>query len=103
MIQLTNETKVIKKKSKHLDIGDIVDNSLYLVRVDSNNLALKRGDVVENYFGDVRTALKRSLNYAIKGSSVALSLESMMEIIASMDEAISGLRNEAIKEQHNDH
>ena len=97
MIKLTNETKTITKESKHLKIGDVVDNSLYLVRVDANNLALKRGDNIENYFGDVRTALNRSLNYALKGSSVALSLESMMDIIKSMDKAIEGLECTAIE------
>ena len=99
MIKLTDETKTIDKDSKHLKKGEIVDNSLYLVRIDSNNLALKRGDTVENYFGDVRVALKRSLNYAIKGSSVALSLESMLNTINGMDEAINELKSDCIEKE----
>ena len=96
MIKLTDETRVVKVKSKTNNIGDVVDNSLYLVRVDSNNLGLKRGDTVENYFGDVRTALYRSLNYALKGSETALSLESMLQTIKSMDEAIKRLDKECV-------
>lgn len=97
MIKLTNETRTVTKDSKHFKRGDKVDNSLYLVRVDSNNLALMRGKTVENYFGDVRTALKRSLNYAIKGSSEALELETIVKMIASMDAAINTLKNDDIK------
>ena len=96
MIQLTNETKTITKKSKNHNVGDIVDNSLYLVRVDSNNLALKRGNNIENYFGDVRTALYRSLNYALKGSEEALSLEFIIKTINGMDESIKRLEKDAV-------
>ena len=96
MIQLTNETKTITKKSKNHNVGDVVDNSLYLVRVDSNNLALKRGDNIENYFGDVRQAIYRSLNYALKGSEEALSLEFIIKTIKGMDESIKRLDKEVI-------
>ena len=96
MIQLTNETKTITKKSKNRNVGDIVDDSLYLVRVDSNNLALKRGDNIENYFGDVRTALYRSLNYALKGSEEALTLAMIKRMIQSMDDTIKHLDKDAI-------
>ena len=91
MIQLTNETKTIDRDTKNFKKGDSVDNSLYLVRIDSNNLAIKRGENIENYFGDVRVALTRSLNYALKGSEVALSLESIMDTIRSIDEKIERL------------
>ena len=94
MIKLTDETRVIKD-SKFLkdksQVGKEVDDSLYLERLDKNNSILRRGDNVENSFADVRVALTRSLNYAIKGSSVALSLESIIETINGMDEAISKL------------
>lgn len=96
MIQLTNETKTIEKDSKNFKKGDIIDNSLYLERLDSNNLVLRRGDNIENYFGDVRTALYRSLNYAIKGSDTALSLESILQTIKSMDETIKRLDRESM-------
>ena len=72
--------------------GKKVDNTLFLVRVDSNNLALMRGETIENYFGDVRTALTRSLNYAIKGSSEALTLENILKVVESMDETIKTLK-----------
>ena len=98
MIKLTDETRVVKKKTMHHEVGDVVDNSLYLVRIDDNNLALKRGNTVENYFGCVRTALKRSLNYAIKGSSEALNIESMLKTINGIDEAINKLESSCIKE-----
>lgn len=94
MIQLTKETKTVDKETTKSKIGDTIDYSLYLVRVDSNNLALKRGDRIENYFGDVRTALKRSLNYAIKGSETELTLNSILETVKHIDEQISKLTKE---------
>ena len=96
MIQLTNETKIITKKSKNHNVGDIVDNSLYLIRVDSNNLELKRGDNIEIYFGDVRQAIYRSLNYALKGSEEALTLEMIVGMIKGMDESIKRLDKEVV-------
>ena len=96
MIKLTDETKTVTVKSKNYNVGDVIDNSLYLERLDANNLVLRRGDVIQNYFGDVRVALYRSLNYAIKGSDVALSLESMLKTIKSMDDTIKRLDKEAV-------
>jgi len=81
MIKLVDETRVNKK-------GETVDNSLYLIGVDSNNLALARGETPINYFGDVRTALTRSLNYVIKGSEEELSLEMIMSKIEELDRNI---------------
>ena len=40
----------------------------------------------------------RSLNYAIKGSSEALSIESMLKTINGIDEAINKLESSCIKE-----
>ena len=82
MIKLVDETRVNKK-------GETVDNSLYLIGVDSNNLALARGDTPINYFGDLRTALTRSLNYAIKGSETELSLEMILSKIEELDNNIT--------------
>ena len=84
MIKLVDETRINKK-------GETVDNSLYLIGVDSNNLALARGDTHINYFRDVRTALTRSLNYAIKGSDTELSLEMIMSKIEELDTNIKEL------------
>ena len=92
MIKLSNETRVVKVKSKNQEIGDIVDNSVYLVGLDSNNLALKQGDNVLNYFGDVQTALKRSLNYIIKGSSEELTLERINKQIEELHKAIEEMK-----------
>ena len=97
MIKLTDETRIVKVKTKENEIGDEVDNSLYLVRVDKHNLGLMRYGRIENYFGDVRQCLYRSLNYAIKGSDVALSLESMLQTIKSMDEGIKRLDKECVR------
>ncbi len=96
MIKLTDEYRVVKTKTKYNNVGDKVDDSLYLVRIDDNNLAIKRGDKVLNYFGCVRTALYRSLNYAIKGSEVALSLESIMSTIKNTDDVIKRLDKDVI-------
>ena len=93
MIKLTTETKINQKTNEE------VDNSLYLVRIDANNLALKRGDRTLNYFGDVRTALIKSLNYAIKGSEVALSLEFILNAIHSLDKSIETLRMDAVDKE----
>ena len=97
MIKLTTSTGINQKTKKEFD------NSLYLVRIDSNNLALKRGDKTLNYFGDVRTALTESLNYAIKGSDVALLLELMLDSIYSFDKSIKTLKMDAVdKEAENE-
>ena len=93
MIKLSNETRTVKVKSKNQEIGDIVDNSVYLVGLDSNNLALKQGDNILNYFGDVQTALKRSINYIIKGSSEELTLERINKQIEDLHKAIEGMNN----------
>ena len=90
MIQLTQATYTNKK-------GIECDASLYLDRVDVNNLALKRGETVLAYFGDVRTAFKRSLNYAIKGSDEALSFENIISMIENMDKRIDTLDLEDLK------
>ena len=71
--------------------GEIVDHSLYLDGYDSNNVCLKRGDNILNYFGDVRTALTRSLNYAIKGSKDELTLEMILDKIEELDTNIKEL------------
>ena len=96
MVKLTDEKRVVDKDSKHLKKGDIVDDSVYLVRIDNNNLALKRGDTILNYFGDVKTALKRSVNYAVKGSVTEMSLELMANQIESIHRAIEGLEGREI-------
>ena len=96
MIQITNETKLIKDSKFLKDkstIGQEVDNSLTLERLDKNNLVLKRAGNPINYFGDVRVALTRSLNYAIKGSEVALSLEFILKTIDTMDNRIKQLED----------
>ena len=90
MIQLTQATYTNKN-------GVDSDASLYLDRADVHNLVLKRGETVLAYFGDVRTALKRSLNYAIKGSTEALSLENILSMIEDMDKRIDGLNLEDLK------
>ena len=91
MIRLTTATKANQKT------GAEMDDSLYMVRIDSNNLALRRGDKVEAYYGDVRTALTRAYNYAIKGSSEALTLESILAITLDMDNNIKELKKACIE------
>lgn len=94
MIKLTDETRIVKDSSTLKDktlIGTEVDDSLYLVRIDKHNLALRRGGNVEGYFGDVRTALKRSLNYAIKGSDEALTLDFILQTVQKLDKRIEEL------------
>ena len=92
MIKLSNETRTVKVKSKNQEIGDIVDNSVYLVGLDSNNLALKQGDNILNYFGDVQTALKRSINYIVKGSDKELTLERINKQIEELHKAIEEMK-----------
>ena len=93
MIRLTTATRINQKT------GEEMDDSIYLSRLDSNNLVLRRGEKLEGYFGDVRTALKRSYNYAIKGSSEALTLESILTITQDMDDRIEQLKKLIIKEE----
>ena len=92
MIKLSDEKKEITVDTRNHKKGDIVDNSVYLVGLDSNNLALKRGDTVLNYFGDVQTALKLSLNYIVKGSSEELTLLRIEKQIKELHTAIKGLK-----------
>ena len=92
MIKLSDETKTITIKSKNHNIGDIVDNSVYLDGLDSNNIVLRRGDLILNYFGDVQTALKRSLNYIVKGSNEELTLERINKQIEELHKAIEGMK-----------
>ena len=90
MIQLTPTRARINKK------GIEVDSTLYLERLDSNNLVLKEGDTLLNYFGDARVALNRSLNYALKSSSVHLSLEEILSTVKHMDSVISELKKDTV-------
>ena len=92
MIKLSDEQKVIEKDSKNHKKGDVVDFSVYLERLDANNLVLKRGDTILNYFGDVQTALKRSLNYIVKGSEKELTLLRIEQQIKELHEAIDNLK-----------
>ncbi len=92
MIKLSDETKVIKVKTKKHEVGDIVDNSVYLVGFDSNNLALKRGTRILNYFGDVQTALKRSLDYIVKGSNKEVTLHRIESQIIELHKAIEEIK-----------
>ncbi len=92
MIKLSDETRVLKVKTKEHEIGDTIDNSVYLKAIDANNIALVRGTSVLNYFGDVQTALKRSLNYIIKGSEKELTLLRMEKQIEELHKAIEGIK-----------
>ena len=89
-MQLTENRSRTNKK------GVEVDSTIYLERLDSNNLVLKEGENILAYYGDVRTALRRSLSYAIKGSTEALSLETILSTIKHIDEAIDELKNNAM-------
>jgi len=90
MVQITPSTTRINKK------GDEVDATIYLERLDSNNLVIKEGETILGYFGDARTALTKSLNYALKSSSVHLTLENILDIVKSMDSTIKQLKKDAI-------
>jgi len=91
MIQLTPTTTRTNKKDVE------VDATIYLERLDSNNLVLKEGENILGYFGDARVALTRSLNYALKSSAVHLSLENILEIVKSMDATIKTLKSDSIE------
>lgn len=93
MIRLTTETKVDKD-------GNEVDNSFYLDGVDSNNLCIKRGTTIINYFGDVRTAFTRALNYCIKGSNEELTMQSIIDKVEELDNNIKEGLDESIRKQH---
>ena len=91
MIRLTNETKKNKK-------GEDVDASLYLILFDSLNLAIVEGDPEEvgkknalAYYSDVRLAFSRALDIAIKHSCETLELETILQRIGELDEAIKKL------------
>lgn len=93
MIQLTHK---MTRKNKQ---GKDIDATMYLERLDNNNLVLKQGDRILAYYGDVKTALTRSLNYAIKDSDTQLNLENILNIVKSMDESIKQLTKDCIKKK----
>ena len=89
MIRLTTEKRINKK-------GEEVDSSLYLVRLDANNLAIMRDGRYEGYYGCVQTAMKRALNISIKGSHEALTLEMILERIGELEEVANTLKTATI-------
>jgi hypothetical protein len=96
MVQLTKNTKVNKA-------GEVVDDSLYLIRFDSRNLAIVRGErnsngryassQIKGYYQDVRSALKAAINIAIKGDHTLLKLETVLKRIDVMEKRIDTLCN----------
>ena len=95
MIQLTTATKLNRK-------GEEVDASLYLIHFDKYNLAIIEGKPtidtngktkrnVIGYYGDVKTALKRSINIAIKNQSDGVELTTMLQRIDDLTEHIDSL------------
>ena len=95
MITLVEKTKKIKKMpfGENLKVGEVVDASITLSILDSNNLVLKEGEHVLGYFGDVRTAFKKSLDFVIKGSTEELVVESVLDAISALDAKIDSLPN----------
>ena len=100
MIQLTTETRVIKDSAVLKDksaVGKVVDNSIYIDRADSNNLILFRGKEKREllgFYGDVRSAFTRALNFAIKqntNGSTVLGLQDILKRIDDMDNRIKEL------------
>jgi len=89
--------RITKQQTRVNRKGEEVDATIYLERVDSNNLVMKEGTTVLNYFGDVRVALKRALNYAVKGSPEALSLEGILDIVKTIDKNIEELKKTCIE------
>lgn len=85
--------QLTEKRTRKNKKGVEIDSTIYLERLDSNNLVIKEGENILAYYGDVRTALRRSLNYAIKGSTEALSLETIVSAVKRIDEAINKLKN----------
>jgi len=90
--------KLLEESGKN-NKGETIDKSIYLIRLDTNNLAISRGKTVINYFGDVRTALKRSLNYVVKGSTQEFTLEAILDTIRIMDKKIDSLPRDTLKKE----
>lgn len=95
MIQLTSATKLNRKSEK-------VDSSLYLIHFDSRNLAIIEGKPtvdangrkkqnVIGYYGDVKTALIKSIDIAIKNGSAMVELSEMLKRIDDLSEHIKEL------------
>ena len=87
--------KLIEATKKNKKTGEDVAYNLYLVHLDSNNLGLVRGSeetyTIVGFFGDVRTAFKRALNFAVKGSDEAFTLQKVLDIVKELDEKIEKL------------
>ncbi len=95
MIQLTTATKLNRK-------GEEVDASLYLIHFNVNNLAIVEGKPttdargkkrtnVLGYYGDVKTALKRSINLSIKNGSEVVELSEVLKRIDDLENHIQEL------------
>jgi len=94
MMKLTNSTRTNKN-------GELVDNSIYLIHFDSRNLAIVRGkrnkdgrytaSQVIGYYGSVRSALKASIDIAIKSEPELLKLKTVLHRIDDLEEHIEKL------------
>ena len=91
MIQLTTESRQNKN-------GEVVDTSLYLIRFDSRNLAIVRGNPevsgknnVVGYYGSVKNALTKCIDIVIKNGSEPLSIETLLNRIIDMERRIEEL------------
>ncbi len=100
MIKVTTETKLNKKE-------ELVDDSLYIDRLDKYNLILGRGIRVRDdgtktvgrvlgYFGDIETIFKRGLNYAIKDSDEELSFKNVVDKIAEFHRVAENIDKQVI-------
>jgi len=95
MILLHKDTRKNKK-------GEIVDASIKLILFDKHNFAIVKGEPGEKgyntssiigFFGDFRTALKKSLDIVIKQAGDPLEISKILQRINELDERINKLES----------
>ena len=85
-----------------------ITDELALVKFDDLNFAIVKGHEprekkkgytgrVLGYFGDIQSALKASLNYAILSGADGVEIKNILQAIQTLTESIKTLSNENIR------
>lgn len=85
-----------------------ITDELALIKFDDLNFAIVKGhepkdkkrgygNRVKGYFGNLQSALKASLNYAVLGSAEGVEIKNTLNAIETLNESIKTLRSENIR------
>ena len=81
-----------------------ITDELALIKFDEMNFAIVKGHEPKNgrwralgYYGDIQSALRASLNYAVLNSTEANLIKNTLEAIQTLTESIKTLSRENIR------